>query len=500
MTLTALDRCPPLWLWDPGEEEELILTAITQSDDIHGSEDGTVTAMAARTTETPAEPLASATSNDGAGRAPDMLSVDEALARILDRFSPLPDHERVELLAALGRVSVEDVPADVDLPPFDNTSMDGYAVRAEDIAGASVERPTLLRVIGEVAAGRVQTIPLAPGEAYRILTGAPLPPGADTVVPNEDTDGKGFGGWAGEAGGRIAAQEREVRVFHRAPRGDNVRYAGEDQRRGAVLVRAGSLIRPGEVAVLASAGRSHVWVHRRPRVGILSTGDELVAIDRTPGPGQIRDTNGVALAAQVRHYGGEPISLGIAADREEAVRECLLQGVARGVDLLLSSGGVSMGDYDVVKRVLQDEGAISFWSIDVRPGKPLAFGHFRGVPILGLPGNPVSSMVTFELFVRPSLLRLAGHSQVQKVEIEAIAAEPMRNTSGRENFMRGIVERRQRDDAAHEWVVRLTGEQASNIITSMARANALVRVPKTRTTIQPGERVQVLMLDWPPLW
>jgi molybdopterin molybdotransferase len=436
----------------------------------------------------------------GSGRAPDLLSVDEALTRILAHFAPLADHERVPVVEALGRVLVEDVPADVDLPPFDNSAMDGYAIRSEDVASASAEQPVALRVIGEIAAGSVATTPLESGQAYRILTGAAMPSGADSVVPYELTDGKGFGGWSGEAAMPVAAEEREVRVFCPIEQGDNVRYAGEDQRRGTVLVRAGSVLRPGEVAVLASAGRDHAWVHRRPRVAILSTGDELVPADQVPGPGQIRDINGIALAALVRAYGGEPILLEVAADREEAVRAHLIRGIEGGADMLLSSGGVSMGDYDVVKRVLQDEGEVGFWSIDIRPGKPLAFGHFRGVPILGLPGNPVSSMVTFEVFARPALLRLAGHTRVEKVELLATALETISNTSGREHFMRGIVERRLGDAGDGEWTVHLTGEQGSNIITSMSRANALVRVPKGHTLVQPGERVRVLMLDWPSLW
>jgi molybdopterin molybdotransferase len=206
--------------------------------------------------------------------------------------------------------------------------------------------------------------------------------------------------------------------------------------------------------------------------------------------------------ALARHYGGEPISLGIVPDRPQDLRERLLEGVARGADVLLTTGGVSMGDYDVVKAVLQQDGEIAFWSIDLRPGKPLAFGRFGGVPILGLPGNPVSTMVTFELFVRPALLRLAGHSRLRKVVLEAVAQQPISNRSGRENFLRGVVERRPPRSASpgeSPWAVRLTGEQGSNIITSMARANALVRLPKSRTRVEAGEQVEVWMLDWPAL-
>jgi molybdopterin molybdotransferase len=437
---------------------------------------------------------------DLAGPAPSMLTVDAAVERVLSAFSPVREHERLALDEALGRVLVEDVSADLDLPPFDTTAMDGYAVRAEDLRASEKERPATLEVIGAVPAGRTAETPLGSGQAYRILTGAPMPPGADTVVPYEDTDGKGFGGWSGDAGAQEAAAEREVRIFTAPPRGDNVRYRGEVLRRGEVVVRARSVVRPGEAAVLATVGREKVWVYRRPRIGVLSTGDELVSVGQTPGPGQIRDGNRPGLMAQVREAGGDPIDLGIAPDEPEAVRTALAQRAESGIDLLLTSGGVSMGDHDVVKHVLRDEGQVDFWSIDLRPGKPLAFGTFRGVPFLGLPGNPVSSLVTFELFARPAILRLGGHLRLARPELEAVALEPIKNGSGRENFMRGVVERRVGADGAPEWTVRLTGQQASNFITSMAKANALVRVHKTRTLVSPGETVRVLMLDWAPIW
>jgi molybdopterin molybdotransferase len=431
------------------------------------------------------------------GRTPDMLTVDDAMARIVQSFRPLQEHQRVPLLESLGRVLVEDIPADVNLPPFDNTAMDGYAVRAADVAGATEHQPAALRVVGQIAAGYLPERPIDAGEAYRILTGAPMPDGADAVVPYEYTDGKGFGGWTGETGAAIASAEREVRVYRPVQRGDNVRYTGEDQRKGEVVLRAGTVVRPAEVAGLAALGRAEVWVHRRPRVAILSTGDEVVPIDQPLGPGQVRNANSYGLAALVQRYGGEPVILGIARDRPADVRARLLEGLAAGADLILSSGGVSMGDYDVVKQVLQQEGEIVFWSIDLRPGKPLAFGQVRGVPIMGLPGNPVSVMVTFELFARPALLRLSGHRQLRKVELQATSLQPISNRSGRENFMRGIVEPGPTGEV--DWTVRLTGEQGSNIISSMLKANALVRLPKSQTHFPAGSRLRVLMLDWPPL-
>jgi molybdopterin molybdotransferase len=434
------------------------------------------------------------------GRTPDMISVDEALERIVQSFQPLGEHDRVPILEALGRVLVEDVPADMDVPPFDNTAMDGYAVRAEDVASASPDQPVTLRVVGQVAAGGVAEGPVGAGEAYRILTGAALPPGVDAIVPYEYTDGTGFGGWSAAAASQVA-DERAVRVFRPVGHGDNVRYRGEDQRRGEVILRAGTLVRPAEVGGLAGLARTQVWVYRRPRVAVLSTGDEVTPVDQPLAPGHIRDVNSYSLAALIRHYGGEPIPLGIVPDQPEAVRQKLLEGVAAGADLILTTGGVSMGNYDVVKDVLQQEGEIAFWSIDLRPGKPLAFARLHGVPVMGLPGNPVSTIVTFELFARPAMLRLAGYNRLRKVELMATALQAISNRSGRENFMRGIVERRPpiQANGEPEWVVRLTGEQGSNILTSMLKANALVRVPRSRTHIEAGERVRVLMLDWPPL-
>lgn len=434
------------------------------------------------------------------GRAPDRISVDEALRRLVDAFTPLPDHERVPVLHALGRVLVEDVPADMDVPPFTNTAMDGYAVRAADVAMAAGDRPLTLRVLVEVAAGRVADRALGRGEAYRVLTGAPLPPGADAVVPYEYTDGRGFGGWTGAAGAQAATREHVVRVLRPVETGENVRYAGEDQRRGEVAVRAGSIVRPAEAGSLATLGRAEVWVYRRPRVAVLSTGDEVARIDQPLRPGQVRDANSHTLAALICHYGGELLSLGIAQDQGEAVRARLLDGVAQGADLLLTSGGVSMGDYDVIKHVLQDGGSIDFWSVDIRPGRPFAFGWFQGIPIMALPGNPVASMVTFELFARPALLRLAGHARWHKVELFATALHAITNRSGRENYLRAIVARRDTGHAEPEWVVRLTGEQGSGILTSMVKANALVRLMAGQTRVDPGDRVPVFMLDWTPIW
>ena len=421
-----------------------------------------------------------------------MLTVNEARERILAHFSPLPS-EQVPILDALGRVLAEDVIAPNDVPPFDNSAMDGYAVRAADLEAARDDRPVMLAVLGELPAGATTEQPVTPNTCYRILTGAPLPPGADSIVPYELTDGVAFGGWHGaaEAATAVAAQHA-VRVFKTVKYDDNVRHAGEDQRQGDTILARGTVIRPAEVGVLGSLGRTSVAVVQRPRVAILSTGDEVVEIDRPLAPGLIRNANSYSLAALVRWYGGEPLMLGIAADTVESLRELLWRG--RRADMIVTTGGVSMGDYDVVKNILAREGDVSFWSIDMRPGKPVAFGTLLDVPFIGLPGNPVSTMVGFEILVRPALLTLAGHTRLAKTAIRARAAHRISNRSGRENYMRAIVTR-----DGDEWVAHLTGEQGSGILTSMHRANGLVVVPRQTTRIEKGESVQVLMLDWPSM-
>lgn len=418
-----------------------------------------------------------------------MLTVDEARERVLAHVDIL-DVERCPILEALGRVLWEDVRADNDVPPFDNTAMDGYAVRAADIATATKETPVALRVIGHAPAGHPSEQAVTPGSAIRILTGAPIPRGADTIVPYEFTDGVAFGGWGGARATSAAAQQTEVRVFRALGSGENIRLHGEDQRRGDVILARGTAIRPAEVGVLASLGRTEAEVIRRPRVAIIATGDEVVEIDQPLRPGQIRNSNSYSLAAQVLRYGGVPVRLGIAPDRTDEVRARLQEG--KSCDLVLTSGGVSMGDYDVVKQVVADEGELHFWLVDVRPGKPLIFGHVRGVPILGLPGNPVSSMVSFELFARPALLKMQGNFRLRKPELEATAEHAISNRSGRENYLRGIAAQ-----ANGRWTARLTGEQGSGILTSMSRANCLVVVPARVTHIAAGEAVRCLMLDWP---
>ena len=414
-----------------------------------------------------------------------MISVDEALEYILKHFKPL-EPEEVEILEALDRVLAEDVCSDMDIPPFANSAMDGYAVRAADTTGASREHPVTLRVVADVAAGHTTEARVEPGTTIRIMTGAPLPEGADTVIRVEDTSD-----WARPRRERGREPSTKVEVYHAAEPGENVRPAGEDIRRGELVLPRGTLIRAQEIGVLASLGKSTVYVIRRPRVAILATGDELLAIDEPVTPGKIRNSNEYSNAALVQRYGGIPVRLGIARDSVEDLTAKINEGLAQKVDLFLTSAGVSVGDYDVVKDVLNAEGEMRFWQVRMKPGKPLAFGLIRGVPLIGLPGNPVSSMVSFEQFVRPAMLVMEGKTRLAKPAVEAILEEDM-TSSGRRHFVRVIVEKRD-----GQYYARTTGEQGSGVLTSMVKANGLAVIPEGVELVKAGERVTVQMLDWP---
>lgn len=408
-----------------------------------------------------------------------MISVDEARERILEHFHPL-EAERVPILEALDRVLAEDIYSDIDIPPFANSAMDGYALRSGDTVGASRERPVTLEVVADLAAGHTTHLKVEPGRAIRIMTGAPIPEGAEAVVRFEETSEGLRGSWG-----------PTVEVYKEVSPRENVRPAGEDIRRGELVLVKGTVLRPQELGVLASLGRPEVEVTRRPRVAILATGDELVGIDEEIGPGQIRNSNEYSTAAQVMRYGGVPVRLGIARDRVEELKAKIEEGLAAKVDLFLTSAGVSVGEYDVVKEVLASEGEMDFWQVNMKPGKPLAFGHIQGVPLIGLPGNPVSAMVAFEQFARPAILTMLGKA-LEKPEVEVIVDEDVTN-SGRRGFMRAIVTRK--EDGYHARVA--TGPRGSGVLTSMVRANALLIVPEGTTLVRAGERLRAQMLDWP---
>jgi molybdopterin molybdotransferase len=415
-----------------------------------------------------------------------MISVEEARARILEVVSRL-EPETVALPQALGQVLAEDVTSPLTIPPLDNTSMDGYAVRAADTAGSTPEAPKRLRVIGEVAAGYIFGRSVGQGEAVRIMTGAPIPPGADAIVPFEETDET-----AGRNFGAFAKGRDEVGVYKAAELGANIRRAGEDVTRGSAVMQAGTELRAAQIGVLASLGTETVRVYRRPVIAIISTGDELMELGQPATEGHIYDANQYSVAALVEEAGGIPRRLGISRDTVEELTAKIHE--ALDADLIVTSAGVSRGDYDVVKDVLLREGEVGFWTVRMKPGKPLAFGTFtapdgRKLPHIGLPGNPVSSMVTFELFGRAAVYKMMGRSGWERPVLRVRVDEPVVNTDGRRFYARAIVSVRD-----GRYVASLTGPQGSGILTSMALANALVVCPEDVSQVAAGEDADAIML------
>ncbi len=424
-----------------------------------------------------------------------MLTVEQAVERVLSAFQPL-EPERVPILDALGCVLAEDVRAGDDIPPHTNSSMDGYAVLAADTFGASADHPTRLRVVGEIAAGHVPEAKVTPGTAMRIMTGAPIPPGADAVVRVEDT----------------ASDQDWVDIYVEVPLGNYIRPAGEDVRRGECVLPNGTLLRPQEIGMLATVGHKEALVHRRPRVAILATGDEVLEIDQPLTPGKIRNANSYSNAAQVLKHGGVPLLLGIARDSVEDLTTKIRAGLAQDIDLFLTSGGVSVGDFDLVKDVLAAEGDIAFWRVRMKPGKPLAFGYLtlpsppsvppasggdapKGqggttTPILGLPGNPVSVMVSFEMFVRPAIWKMLGRTDLARPTLQATLVDEIAHKDERRHYVRVRVEECDGEIRAY-----LTGDQGSGILSSMVKANALAIIPEDWDHALAGARVQVMMLD-----
>lgn len=401
-----------------------------------------------------------------------MISVEEALNTILPHIRILGT-ERVPLQDSLGSILAEDMTAPFNVPPLDNSAMDGYAVRADDIQGASKQSPVRLSISGELPAGYQSRHPLQKGEALRIMTGAPVPDGADTVVMQEDTRCTGT----------------SVDILEPPPRGSNIRKAGEDIAEGQLLFSSGTRIRPAHIGTLASLKRSVLTVYQRPRVAILSTGDELVDIDGDNSGGKIISSNTYSLSALVKENGAVPVNLGIGRDTREALMEKFRQGLH--ADIILSSGGVSVGDYDFVKDVLQELGLdMKFWKVSMRPGQPLAFGMIEGKPAFGLPGNPVSVMVSFEQFVRPAIRKMMGYKKIFRPLITCSAAEEITVTRGKKHFIRCVVTA---DNSGCR--ASTTGAQGSGMLTSMAMATGLMVIPEDLDRIHPGDRVKVQILD-----
>ena len=404
------------------------------------------------------------------------LSVGEASAHMLAGIAPVAE-ERVDLRASLGRVLARDVVSPVSLPPWDNASMDGFAVHAADIRGASAKAPVRLRVVETIAAGRRGTFALSEGAAVRIMTGAPVPRGADSVVRVEDT-----------GGGPDLVEIRDDRDA-----GANIRAAGEDVRAGAVVVRAGIILGAAHVGVLASVGYARAHVYRRPRVAIIATGDELVPVegfDEVLAGDRIVSSNTYSLAAAVRDAGGEAVQMVIAPDDPDAIAHCL--GQAEGADLILTSGGVSVGDFDYTRDVVARLGGeLTLWRVRMRPGAPLGFGRLFGAPWLGLPGNPVSALVTFELFGRPLLRALAGATRPHRRAVPVVVDEPITLRAPLTHFLRCVLEEGE-DGTLH---ARLTGAQSSGMLTSMSSADALLIVPPEPATVPAGATLRALPLD-----
>jgi len=396
-----------------------------------------------------------------------MPTFEEARKIILDSVVSL-GVEKVEILSAVGRVLAEDVAAPWDMPLWDNTAMDGYAVHAADCPETAT-----LKLAGFLPAGDHMTAEVELGTAVKIMTGAPIPPGADAVVPYEETE---------EQGGRVFIKTA-------VKPGDHIRFKGEDVKTGETVLPAGTLLRPSEISMLASFGKIFVPVHRKVRVAILSTGDELLEPGEALAPGKIINSNSLALAAAVMQAGGIPIMLGIARDNRDSLREKLVEGLR--ADVLITSAGVSAGDCDYVRDVLSELMVTqAFWKVDIKPGRPTAFGLRDGKPVFSLPGNPVSSLLTFEEFVRPALLKMMGHSRVLRPMVTAILKEGIRKKTGRVNFIRVAVEQEN-----GKFIVQSAGKQDTGFLRTLLLADGIAVIPADQGDLKAGDRVDVHLLN-----
>jgi len=401
-----------------------------------------------------------------------MITVAEAIDQILQTINPL-GLERVNILDALGRVLGEDVTAGRNIPPKDNSAMDGYALRFQDTIGAAENSPVVLEVIEDIPAGVIPQKSIAAGQSARIMTGAPIPVGADAVMKMEDTE----------------KDKQNVKIKAEAKLGQDIRRAGEDVREGELVMPKGSIIRPAGIGMLASLGRSFISVYQRPLVAVLATGNELVDIDENPSPWKIINSNSYSIASQTLNCGALAMQIGIAKDnREDLIAK--FQAAMRA-DIIVSSGGVSVGDYDLVKDIMQEVGSrMQFWQVAMRPGKPLAYGRAGDVPMFGLPGNPVSSMISFEQFIRPAILKMMGHRNIFRKTVRAVLQEDIEIRKGLTHFIRALV-----TVTADGYAASTTGEQGSGILKSMVRANGLIVLPEDAEQVKSGTVVKVQLLD-----
>lgn len=402
-----------------------------------------------------------------------MLSVSEARARILSAFQPL-EMEWVALEACGKRVLAADILAGNDLPPFDNSAMDGFAVHAADLAS---RQP--LRVVADIRAGMSADLALKPAECARIMTGAPIPGACAAVAPVEDTDFSDRS--AGSSAPGTVCLNRDFKL------GDNIRRAGEDLKKGDKILPAGVELRAQDLGLLAMLGRAEVPVHRRPRLALLSSGDELVPVTQALTPGKIHDSNSYMLAELAEKAGAELIRLGVAEDTQAAIQIRLERAAAERADLIVSSAGVSVGAYDFVKDAIEKNGSIDFWKVNMRPGRPLAFGNYRGIPFFGLPGNPVSAYIGFEVYVKPALQKMSGLENLAHPRRTAILSEALKS-DGRESYLRVVVRQENGLQVAH-----MAGHQGSGNIYSMVMANALLIVPSGVKSLPAGSEVEI----WP---
>jgi molybdopterin molybdotransferase len=408
-----------------------------------------------------------------------MKSVDEHLSDVLERIRPLPAFAQ-HLLDADGHHLGEDVLSPRDVPLFDNSAMDGYAVLLDDVLTATEQRPAVLPIVQELPAGAAETVKLQPGTCARIMTGAPVPPGAEAIVPVEWTDG---------------AAEGSVRITRSPEPGRHIRRQGDDIQAGQVLLTAGTLLGPRQIGLLAGAGIELAVVHPRPRVVVISTGSELVEPGTEPGPGRIPDANGFILSSAARAAGATVYRVAAVPDDGNTLLEAIEDQLIRA-DLVITSGGVSVGAYDVVKEVLAGLGTVTFDEVAMQPGKPQGFGVIGPdqIPIFTLPGNPVSAYISFELFVRPVLRKLLGYQNLHRERIELICTESFDSPPGRAQFIRGRVDPQ---TEGRSYTVSPVGGQSSHLLGGLARADCLICVPTGQTRVSAGEMVQVMVLEQP---
>ena len=399
-----------------------------------------------------------------------MLSVKEARQQMLETIPVLPTEKR-EILECSDYVLAESLHATENIPPFDNSAMDGFAVRSADVNGATNENPVVLSVVETVAAGYAPEKQVISGEAARIMTGAMMPNGADAVVMQEVTKLDGD----------------MVSIFESVEKDDNVRFTGESVKQDDCVMSPGKVLRPPEISMLASLNCSEVTVFRKPTVAVVSTGDELTPLGKPLSPGRIRDSNRYGMYAQVQHAGGTPIDMGIAPDDEVETERIFRESIAKA-DGLITSGGVSVGEHDVVKNVLTKLGKMNFWRVAMKPGKPQAYGIIDGKPVFGLPGNPVSALVVFELFVRPALLKMAGHTELLRPTFTATLESDVTNRDGRVNYMRAILTKQN-----GHYLAKTTGPQGSGILHSLVLANGLITIP-AGVTLRAGDTVDAQFL------